>query len=95
MVRVLRTYARRFRFAHPTTADFIATVNEVTGQDWQWFFDQTFFSSDLCDYAVEVKNEPARAPAGWFEDADGKLVLRPHATPEARTARTTPLPTRA
>jgi hypothetical protein len=87
MVRVLRTYARRFRFAHPTTADFIATVNEVTGQDWQWFFDQTFFSSDLCDYAVEVKNDPARVPAGWFEDASGKLVLRPHA-PDGKDART-------
>ena len=76
MVKVLRTYARRYRFAHPTTADFIATVNEVTGQDWRWFFDQTFFSSDLCDYAVEVKNEPARTPAGWFEAKDGSLELR-------------------
>ena len=33
MTRILRTYARRYRFAHPTTEDFIATVNEVTGQD--------------------------------------------------------------
>ena len=31
MVKVLRTYARRYRFAHPTTEDFIATVDEVTG----------------------------------------------------------------
>jgi peptidase M1-like protein len=76
MVKVLRTYARRYRFAHPTTADFVSTVNEVTGQDWRWFFDQTFFSSDLCDYAVEVKNEPARTPAGWFEEKDGRLELK-------------------
>jgi Peptidase family M1 domain len=77
MVRVLRTYARRFRFAHPTTADFIATVNEVTGQDWSGFFDQTFFSSDLCDYAVEARSEPVRQPAGWFEGKDGRLELKP------------------
>lgn len=76
MVRVLRTYARRYRFAHPTTEDFVATVAEVTGQDWRWFFDQTFFSSDLCDYAVEVKSEPVRTPAGWFEGKDGRLNLR-------------------
>jgi hypothetical protein len=76
MVRVLRTYARRFRFAHATTADFIATVNETTGQDWQWFFDQTFFSSDLCDYGVLVDRRPARAPEGWFEGRDRRLELR-------------------
>ncbi len=76
MLRVLRTYARRFRFAHPTTADFIATLNEVTGQDWRWFFDQTFFSSSLCDYGVEVEKLPVRAAAGWFEGPDGKFALR-------------------
>ena len=76
MVKVLRTYARRYRFAHPTTEDFIATVQEVTGRDWRWFFDQTFFSADLCDYAVEVRSAPVRRPAGWFEAKDGTLELR-------------------
>ena len=76
MVRVLRTYARRHRFAHPTTEDFIATVNEVTGQDWRWFFEQTFFSANLCDYAVEVKSEPVRTPAGWLEGTDGRLEMK-------------------
>ena len=32
MLKVLRTYARRYRFAHPTTEDFLATVDEVTGR---------------------------------------------------------------
>jgi hypothetical protein len=76
MVRVLRTYARRYRFAHPTTEDFIATVQEVTGRDWRWFFDQTFFSANLCDYAVAVRSAPVRRPAGWFEAKDGTLELR-------------------
>src|SRR4030095_601683 len=65
MTRILRTYARRYRFAHPTSEDFIATVNEVTGRDYRWYFDQTWFSADLCDYAVEVKNDPVRALAGF------------------------------
>jgi len=77
MVKVLRTYARRYRFAHPTTENFVAAVDEVTGQDWRWFFDQTFFSADLCDYAVEVRNEPLRTPTGWLEGKDGKLELKP------------------
>jgi hypothetical protein len=76
MVRVLRTYARRFRFAHPTTGDFVATVNEVTGQDWRWFFDETFHSDEVCDYAVEVSSEVVRAPSGWFEGKSGELELR-------------------
>jgi hypothetical protein len=76
MVRALRTYARRYRFAHPTTEDFIATVNEVTGQDWRWFFDETFFSANLCDYAVEVKSETVRTPAGWLDGKDGRLELK-------------------
>ncbi len=76
MLKVLRRYARRFRFAHPTTQDFIATVDGVTGQDWGWFFDETFFSSELCDYAVEVRNAAARAPTGWFEGPGGRLVLK-------------------
>jgi hypothetical protein len=76
MVKVLRTYARRHRFAHPTTGDFVATVSEVTGQDWRFFFDQTFFSANLCDYAVEVRSEPVRTPSGWFEGKDGKLEVR-------------------
>jgi hypothetical protein len=76
MVRALRTYARRYRFAHPTTEDFVATVSEVAGRDLGPFFDQTFFSSDLCDYGVEVQVEPRRRPAGWFEGEDGRLELK-------------------
>jgi len=76
MIKVLRTYARRYRYAHPTTEDFLATVDEVTGGGWRWFFEETFFSSDLCDYAVEVKYEPLRKPAGYFPGADGRLALQ-------------------
>ncbi len=75
MTRIMRTYARRFRFAHPTTEDFIATVNEVTGKDYRWFFEQTWFSSDLCDYAVSVKNEKTRTLEGYGEGPDGAPLL--------------------
>ncbi|HET8647684.1 MAG TPA: M1 family metallopeptidase, partial [Vicinamibacteria bacterium] len=67
MTRVLRTYARRHRFGHPTSQDFMAVVNEVTGQDYRWFFDETWFSSELCDYAVAVRNDPVRDLEGFTE----------------------------
>lgn len=83
MTRVMRTYARRYRFAHPRTEDFIATVNEVTGQDWRWFFDETFFSSALCDYAVQVKQQPARVAQGFVDGPGGAPSPAPTPRPEA------------
>jgi hypothetical protein len=82
MREVFRTYARRFRFAHPTTEDLIATVNEVTGTDYRWFFDETFFSSDLCDYAIEVANREPRVLVGFTEGPGGLSYTPPQ--PSAR-----------
>ncbi|MGH9400402.1 MAG: M1 family metallopeptidase [Thermoanaerobaculia bacterium] len=80
MDRVLRLYADRWRFKHPKTRDWIAAVNDATGQDWTWFFDRTFFSSGGVDYAVEeAESKAAKPPRGRF-DGDGKLVSEP---PEA------------
>ncbi len=71
----LRLYADRWRFRHPTTQDFIAAVNDSTGQDWTWFFDRTFFSSGIVDYAVaEAESEPAAPPRGPLRE--GRPPLR-------------------
>jgi hypothetical protein len=88
MNEVLQVYARRFRFAHPTTEDLIATVAEVTGKDYRWFFDQTFFSSDLCDYAVEARNRAVLPLAGFGDAAPGRdptFVARATNEDEAKT----------
>jgi hypothetical protein len=92
MARILRTYARRFRFGHPTTEDFIATVNEVTGRDYRFFFEQTFFSSDICDYAITVENKPRRLGEGFFDGPDGSpaLARRPSEEEERKRAREGP-----
>jgi hypothetical protein len=82
MTRIMRTYARRHLFGHPTTADFIAVVNEVTGRDHGWFFQQTFFSSDLCDYAISVENAPRRRVEGFVEGPDGRPVPAPSVAAE-------------
>jgi Peptidase family M1 domain len=75
MTRILRSYARRHRFAHPSSEDFIAAVNEVTGQDWRWYFDQTWFSAEECDYAVNVKNARVRAPQGYADGPGGPVPV--------------------
>ena len=33
MLRVMRAFHTRFRYRHPTSGDFIATANEVSGRD--------------------------------------------------------------
>jgi hypothetical protein len=78
MIRIFRTYGRRYRFAHPTTEDFIATVNEVTGKDYRPYFDQTWFSSDLCDYAISVRNKRARILEGFTDTPTTPPALAPH-----------------
>ncbi|MEK6572540.1 MAG: M1 family metallopeptidase, partial [Bacteroidota bacterium] len=67
MYRVMRTYHHRYRFKHPTSKDFINTVNEVVGRDMTWFFDQTWYSSNLFDYSIDyVSSRTKQAGKGIF-----------------------------
>ncbi len=52
MLRVLRTFQARFRFKHPNTRDFIDVVNEISGRDMNWFFEELFFSTLNFDYGI-------------------------------------------
>jgi hypothetical protein len=49
---IMRTYVERFSYKHPTTEDFIGVVNEVTGEDMTWFFDQWLRTTEKCDYEM-------------------------------------------
>jgi hypothetical protein len=67
MYRVMRTYHHRYRFKHPTSQDFINVVNEVTGRNLNWFFENTWFSSNLFDYSVDrIVNRKLPASEGVF-----------------------------
>lgn len=67
MYRVMRTYHHRHRFKHPTTQDFINTVNEVGGKNMNWLFENTWFSSNLFDYSIDnITNRPIPPPQGIF-----------------------------
>ncbi len=52
MIKILRTFQMRFRFRHPHTQDFIVVVNEVSGRDLTWFFEELFFSTLNFDYGI-------------------------------------------
>jgi hypothetical protein len=57
MDRIVATWTRRHAYSHPDDRAFIAVVEEVTGERWDWFFDQVWYSSEVCDYAVEVERD--------------------------------------
>ncbi len=83
MLRVMRTYQQRWRYRHPTTKDFIQVVNEVSGRDMNWFFQEFFYSSNLADYAVtEIRTEPMLGKVGLYDEG-GKKVFYPEAAARA------------
>ncbi len=74
MARIMRTYATRYWFKHPTTSDFIAVAGEVSGKDLSWFFDQFFFGTLNFDYGIAscVSVERPKHLRGVF-DVKGKM----------------------
>ena len=75
MARVMRTYQQRWRYRHPCTQDFIAVVNEVSGQNMDWFFKQFFYSSQLTDYAVtNIINRPVEGKIGIYDEGNKKVT---------------------
>lgn len=84
MARVMRAFQQRWRFRHPTAADFFATVNEVSGQNLDWFFQQFFYSSNLADYAVaDITNIPLEGKIGNYDEGGKKVPYREEAASKA------------
>jgi peptidase M1-like protein len=69
--KIIRTYHQRYRFKHPDAIDFMNTVNEVSGRDMKWFFDQTVYGTGMLDYEVSVTTDKAKPKEGLF-DQGGK-----------------------
>ena len=66
--KVMSTYYERWKFRHPKPDDFFAVVNEISGQDMGWYFEETYNSSNLFDYGVgNVRSEQVKAPKGYAE----------------------------
>ena len=64
MDKAMRTYFMKYRFTHPTKADFLDTIQEVSGKDLKWYFDQAIYGSQVMDYKV-LRIESF--PVNWYE----------------------------
>ncbi|MCK4224026.1 MAG: M1 family metallopeptidase [candidate division Zixibacteria bacterium] len=52
MDELIKKYFQRYKFKHPKTRDFIQLVNEVTGEDLTFWFEQLLYGTGICDYEV-------------------------------------------
>ncbi|MOA08294.1 hypothetical protein D3C78_1280490 [compost metagenome] len=53
MKRILHTYSQKFRFKHPTTAEFQKVVEQTTGRSWKSYFKQYIYGDKMADFAVD------------------------------------------
>ncbi|MGB0838259.1 MAG: M1 family metallopeptidase, partial [Flavobacteriaceae bacterium] len=51
-----KTYAQRWKFKHPTPADFFRTMEDASAMELSWFFRGWFYTTDVSDIGIqEVK----------------------------------------
>jgi hypothetical protein len=65
MRQAMHTYFMRYRFTHPTKEDFLKTIEEVSGKNLRWYFDQAVYGSQILDYEVlKAKSTPVE----WYKE---------------------------
>jgi hypothetical protein len=70
--RIMSTYFARWSFKHPRPDDFFAVVNEVSGQDLTWFFDQVYRSSNVFDYGIDALESAPAHDRGFFGEGPAR-----------------------
>jgi hypothetical protein len=65
MRQAMHTYFMRYRFTHPSKEDFLKTIEEVSGKNLRWYFDQAVYGTQVMDYEV-LKAESA--PVEWYKE---------------------------
>ncbi len=65
MAKAMHTYFMKYRFTHPTKEDFLKTIEEVSGKDLRWYFNQAVYGTQVLDYEVSKIDS---FPANWYED---------------------------
>ncbi len=70
MQKAMHVYFMRYRFTHPTKEDFLKTIEEVSGKNLRWYFNQAIYGSQVMDYKV-LKIESY--PANWYEEKKSSL----------------------
>jgi hypothetical protein len=68
MAKAMHVYFMKYRFTHPGKEDFLKTIEEVSGKNLRWYFNQAIYGSQVMDYKV-LKIESF--PVNWYEEKKG------------------------
>jgi len=49
---LFKTYAQRWKFKHPTPADFFRTMEDASAMDLDWFWRGWFYTTDVTDIGI-------------------------------------------
>ena len=69
MAKAMHAYFMKYRFTHPTKEDFLKTIEEVSGKDLRWYFNQAVYGSQVFDYEILDAHS---FPVNWYEDKKDK-----------------------
>jgi Peptidase family M1 domain len=76
MRRALHIYFLRYRFTHPTGEDFLRTIEEVSGRDLRWYFNQAVYGTNLLDYEIlDAHSEALPADDKAKKDSRGGAAI--------------------
>ena len=74
-----KTYAQRWKFKHPTPADFFRTMEDASAMDLDWFWRGWFYTTDVTDIGIgSVKKfikEDAEKNVNFIEDTSEGLTF--------------------
>src|SRR5579863_9829780 len=62
--KALHEYFMKYRFTHPLPEDFLKTIEEVSGKDLRWYFNQAVYGTNTVDFAVL---KLASTPTDWWK----------------------------
>ena len=73
MGKAMHTYFMKYRFTHPSKEDFLKTIEEVSGQELRWYFNQAVYGTEVMDYEV---SRIESIPENWFEKEKKKTKTK-------------------
>jgi hypothetical protein len=65
MQNAMHVYFMKYRFTHPTKEDFLKTIEEVSGKNLRWYFDQAVYGTQVMDYKVLRIDS---LPVNWYDE---------------------------